>query len=87
MGHTDLSKDLNNIPGFIPKWNYPNQAGAKIGAEWGAVNNIRVFLSSVGLVAPQASALGNAVYSVFVQGLEAVGACLLYTSPSPRDRG
>lgn len=74
MGHTDLSKDLNNIPAFTPKWNYPNQAGAKIGAEWGCVNNVRFFLSSVGLITPQASSLGNAVYSVFVQGLEAVGA-------------
>lgn len=24
LGHTKLSKDLNNINGFISKWNYPN---------------------------------------------------------------
>ena len=23
LGHTRLSKDLNNLPGFISKWNYP----------------------------------------------------------------
>ncbi len=23
MCHTDLTKDLNNINSFIPKWNYP----------------------------------------------------------------
>ena len=24
LGHTALSKDLNALNGFIPKWNYPN---------------------------------------------------------------
>ena len=23
LGHTDLSKDFNNLAGFLPKWNYP----------------------------------------------------------------
>ena len=74
MGHTDLSSNLNAVNGFIPKWNYPNQSGAKVGAEWGSVNNVRFFLSSQGLINPMASAMGNNVYSVFVQGLEAVAA-------------
>ena len=93
MGHTNLSKDLNNINNFTPKWNYPNQSGAKVGAEWGCVNNVRFFLSSQGLTRPFASALGNSVYSVFVQGLEAVGcvyqdnfsARILYRGPEFSD--
>ena len=48
-----------------------NQAAAKVGAEWGALNNVRFFVSSQGLIRPHASALGNDVYSVFVCGLEA----------------
>lgn len=93
MGHTDLSADLNALNDFTPKWNYPNQSSAKIGAEWGAVHNVRVFLSSQGLVRPNASALGNNVYSIFVQGLEAVGcvyqdnfsARILYRGPEFSD--
>lgn len=93
MGHTNLSKDLNNLNNFTPKWNYPNQSGAKVGAEWGAVNNVRFFLSSQGLIRPNASNLGNSVYSVFVQGLEAVGcvyqdnfsARILYRGPEFSD--
>jgi len=93
MGHTNLSKDLNAINNFTPKWNYPNQSGAKVGAEWGAVNNVRFFLSSQGLIRPTASDLGNSVYSVFVQGLEAVGcvyqdnfsARILYRGPEFSD--
>jgi len=26
LGHTKLSKDLNNLAGFLPKWNYPHIA-------------------------------------------------------------
>lgn len=93
MGHTNLSKDLNNINNFTPKWNYPNQSGAKIGAEWGCVNNVRFFLSSQGLIRPFASLLGASVYSIFVQGLEAVGcvyqdnfsARILYRGPEFSD--
>ena len=93
MGHTDLSKDLNNIADFTPKWNYPSASSAKVGAEWGAVQNVRFFLSSVGLIRPNASALGNSVYSVFVQGLEAVAtvyqdnfsARILYRGPEFSD--
>ncbi len=70
-----------------------NQNAAKVGAEWGAVNNVRFFVSSQGLVRPNASNLGNSVYSVFVQGLEAVGcvyqdnfsARILYRGPEFSD--
>ena len=73
MGHTDLSNDLNGLPNFNPKWNYPNQNSMKLAAEWGVVNNVRFMLSSVGVKRQFASALGRTVYSVFVQGLEAIG--------------
>jgi N4-gp56 family major capsid protein len=83
LGHTDLSKDLNALNNFTPKWNYPNQSGAKVGAEWGAANNVRFFLSSVGLIRPNASNLGNNVYSVFITGLEAYG-CIYQDNFSAR---
>jgi len=74
MGHSNLVKDLNALNDFTPKWNYPNQSAAKVGAEWGALNNVRFMVSSQGLIRPHASALGNDVYSVFVCGLEAYAA-------------
>lgn len=72
LGHTALQKDLNNINGFLSKWNYPNQ-NRTLRSEWGAVNNVRFMLSSVGSVTPNASLLGNDVFNVFIQGLEALG--------------
>jgi N4-gp56 family major capsid protein len=74
LGHTDLAKDLNNINGFISKWNYPNQ-NSTLRSEWGTVNNVRFMLSSVGSKVPNASALGNTVYNTFIQGMEAL-ACV-----------
>lgn len=74
LGHTRLQKDLNNIAGFISKWNYPN-GNQVLRSEWGSVNNVRFMLSSVASVSPNASALGNDVYNVFVQGMESV-ACV-----------
>lgn len=71
LGHTDLSKDINNLNGVIPQWNYPNQ-NRTISAEWASVNNIRYMLSSVGSILPLASGLGRNVYNVFVQGMEAL---------------
>ena len=72
LGHTKLSKDLNNLNGFISKWNYPASAATQ-SSEYGAVNNVRFFLSSQGSVSDSASALGNTVYNVFIQGMEALG--------------
>jgi N4-gp56 family major capsid protein len=74
LGHTRLSKDLNNINGFISKWNYPNE-NRVLRSEWGAINNVRVMLSSVASVSPNASALGNDVYNNFIQGMESL-ACV-----------
>jgi len=44
-----------------------------VSSEWGSINNVRVMLSSVGSVEPNASRIGNSVYNVFVQGLESLG--------------
>lgn len=82
LGHTRTSKDLNNINGFISKWNYPNQNNT-MRSEWGSVNNVRVMLSSVGAVQPFASALGADVYSFFIQGMEAL-ACVEQDNYSAR---
>lgn len=82
LGHTNLSKDLNAINGFISKWNYPNE-NRVLRSEWGAINNIRFMLSSVGSLIPQASANGNDVYYIFVQGMEAL-ACVEQDNYSAR---
>ena len=74
LGHTNLSKDLDALNGFIAKWNYPNP-NEVLQSEWGSVNNVRFMLSSVGSISPNASALGNNVYNVFCVGQEAY-ACI-----------
>ena len=74
LAHTDLVPTLNNINGFISQWNYPNK-NAAVEGEWGAYNNARFLVSSVASVIPMASAMGNSVYNVFVQGMESL-ACV-----------
>lgn len=93
MAHTDISGQLESINGFLPKWNYPNPDARTLPSEWGAVNNVRFLTSSVGSISPAASGLGNNVYNVFVQGLEALGiveqdnfsARILYRGPELSD--
>lgn len=70
LAHSDLTPDLNNLNGFISQWNYPNE-NKTVREEWGAVNNIRAMVSSVGSKSPFASKLGRTVYNNFVMGLEA----------------
>jgi N4-gp56 family major capsid protein len=72
LGHTKLSKDLNNLQGFLPKWNYPSSLKT-VSSEWGSVNNVRILLSSVGSVDAASSSLGNDIYNIFVMGLESLG--------------
>ena len=72
LGHSRLSKDLNALNGFLPKWNYPSTLKT-VSSEWGSINNVRILLSSVGSIDPQASRLGADVYNLFIQGLESVG--------------
>ena len=73
LGHTDMMGQLDNVSGFIQKWNYPNQQST-IDAEWGTVSNIRFLLSSIGSTTANASLLGATVYNNFVAGREAFAA-------------
>lgn len=70
LGHTDLIGQLDNVQGFIQKWNYPNQQST-LDAEWGTVANVRFLLSSIGSISPNASLLGSNVYNIFIAGREA----------------
>lgn len=71
LSPTAISKDLNALNGFLPQWNYPAANPMVLSSEWGAVNNIRFLISSVGSISPNASALGNNVLNNFVTGMEA----------------
>jgi N4-gp56 family major capsid protein len=73
LGHTDLIGQLDNVGGFIQKWNYPNQQST-LDAEWGTVANVRFLLSSIGSMTLNASLLGANVYNIFVAGREAFAA-------------
>lgn len=73
LGHTDLIGQLDNVAGFIQKWNYPNQQST-LDAEWGTVANIRFLLSSIGSITANASLLGANVYNIFCAGREAFAA-------------
>lgn len=73
LGHTDLIGQLDNVSGFIQKWNYPNQQST-LDAEYGSVMNARYLLSSIGSTTPNASLLGATVYNIFHCGREAFAA-------------
>mgnify|MGYP001571826096 CR=1 FL=1 len=70
--NSNVIKDLENLPEFNPKWNYPRDNDAHP-SEWGAVRNLRVFVTSIGYSMAQASALNATVYKMFIAGLEAAG--------------
>lgn len=70
LGHTDLIGQLDNVQGFIQKWNYPSQ-DSTLDAEWGTVANVRFLLSSIGSYTLQASLLAATVYNIFIAGREA----------------
>lgn len=60
---------LNNISGFVRKFQYPN-INDTLQSEWGAVNNVRFFVSEQGSVTPGASLAGNDVANCFVAAKE-----------------
>lgn len=60
---------LNNIAGFVRKFQYPN-VSQTLSTEWGGVNNVRFFVSEQGSVTPSASLLGNDVANCFVAAKE-----------------
>lgn len=60
---------LNNMTGFIRKFQYP-RIEQTLSTEWGGVNNVRFFVSEQGSVTPNASLLGNDVANCFVAAKE-----------------
>lgn len=60
---------MNNMQGFIRKFQYPN-IDSTLSSEWGGVNNVRFFISEQGSVTPNASLLGNDVANCFVAAKE-----------------
>jgi N4-gp56 family major capsid protein len=73
LGHTDMIGQLDQVTGFIQKWNYPSQ-DSTLDAEWGTVANLRFLLSSIGSISSSASLLGANVYNIFCAGREAFAA-------------
>jgi N4-gp56 family major capsid protein len=71
---TDLTSDIEAVPGFLSHAQYPSQASI-LPVEWGSIGNLRFMVSSIGAKALNASANGNTVYSVFCLGMEAI-ACI-----------
>ena len=70
MGSTQLIGDLEDVTGFISKWQYPNNSES-IRAEWGSISNLRFLLSSIGSVSTAASMNSANVYNIFITGMEA----------------
>jgi len=72
--HTDLTKDMDSVNGFIQKNQYPSPMNA-LRSEWGAIGNLRFLVSSIGSITQSASNLGANVYNIFCVGMEAY-ACI-----------
>jgi len=72
--HTDLTKDMDSVDGFIQKNQYPSPMNA-LRSEWGAIGNLRFLVSSIGSITVSASNLGANVYNIFCVGMEAY-ACI-----------
>lgn len=72
MCHSDLSSELQQVPGFLNVANYPAHDGI-LDSEWGTIDNVRYLISSEGYVERNASGLGADVYSALTCGMEAYG--------------
>jgi len=70
MANSNLIGDLENVPGFIAKAQYPNQDRV-LRPEWCSIGNVRFLLSSIGSLNANASTSGADIYNIFVAGLEA----------------
>lgn len=68
--NTNMIADLRNVTGFINVANYPSMSDVRQ-EEWCAISNLRFFLSPLWPQSPAASALGNTVQNIIVQGREA----------------
>ena len=72
MASTELCGSLDTVTGFTHVSQYPSQMNIAQ-SEWGAIGNIRFFLSSKGAQRPVASALGATVFPIYITGMEAYG--------------
>lgn len=70
MSHTDMTHSLNQTADFLHASKYPNQSSI-LSSEYGAMGNVRFFVSSVGSKNLLASALTHTVYNNFIVGMEA----------------
>lgn len=90
LGSTRLLPNLRQCDGWIDKLQYPSE-GKTLSSEVGSISNTRIFLSSGGVVVPNASALGADVYSLFIGGQQAYTvvkqdgftAKFMYVPPTP----
>lgn len=67
---TDITSDLQNVQGVLLKNAYPKQEGLRP-EEYCSVSRFRFFVSSKAAKIPNASRLGNTVYTIPMYGLEA----------------
>lgn len=74
MCHTDLTSNLEAVQNFVNAANYANPTNS-LPSEWGAIENIRFLVSSIGSISANASALGANVYNCFVAANESY-ACI-----------
>ena len=76
LAHTDLSSTLSNMNGFTRTYQYGTQMDIKP-SEWGAIDNVRFYLSPIGSVTESASGSGNDVYNAFICGMDAYANIML----------
>lgn len=69
MCHTNLTASMENVNGFTSIANYPSPQNI-LDSEWGAIQNIRFLISSIGSVTKNASRLGRDIYNILVTGME-----------------
>jgi N4-gp56 family major capsid protein len=69
-----MTSSLDSVAGFTQKNQYPAPMNA-LRSEWGAVGNLRFFISSIGSISANASSSGANVYNIFCVGMEAY-ACI-----------
>lgn len=70
LANTNITTDLQNVSGVLLKNAYPDQVGLRP-EEYCSVSRFRFFVSSRAAVIPNASLLGNNVYTIPMYGLEA----------------
>lgn len=71
---TNMVGDLEDVDGFVHKNQYPAPMNAHR-SEWGAIGNLRFYISSIGSTTTAGSNLGNDVYNIICTGMEAY-ACI-----------